>query len=511
MFASADNLSRYGLIPSDQPSGLNPGGLPIGFAIDPTEGPEGQYVGLTCAACHTANLIVGKKTIRIDGAPSIFDFDIFYQDLAASVRRTLHNPSAFKRFADRVLSNARYNPEEYRQGSLISEPPAFESFPQRLAEQRFSSLSTLKRLKFQFTEFESLIVGDAQIRRPVLESGFGRVDALTQIVNSLAAVDQKDPYNLRPVASPTSYPHLWLTPQLEFVQWNTIAASPIGRNGGEVLGVFGASTLTGDASNWFKSSLLPRELHALEGWVELLTPPKWDESIFGTIDRVVASRGQDLFAKHCQSCHNAPPYNRTNPDDNLFKRTFITVSAVPYRAVGTDPVYVEAFGRRVVRTNGATSRAHNGQPVVSAPSYFLQTVAAIVSRALDDAQLSDDEKRVINGFRFRPNGTPYKPTCYLCLKAGPLAGIWATGPYLHNGSVPTVYELLSPVAERRQVFWIGGRQLDGKKLGFLSDSAPGRFRFDTSIPGNRNVGHVFPPVGLAPDERLAVIEYLKTL
>ena len=128
MFASATNLSNYGLIPSDQPTNLNPGGLPIGFAIDPTEGPEGQYVGLTCAACHTANLVVGKKTIRIDGAPSSFDFDLFYQDLAASVRRTLHNPSSFKRFADRVLANARHNPAESGQASLISDPPAFESF-----------------------------------------------------------------------------------------------------------------------------------------------------------------------------------------------------------------------------------------------------------------------------------------------------------------------------------------------------------------------------------------------
>ncbi|HEY9838396.1 MAG TPA: di-heme-cytochrome C peroxidase, partial [Vampirovibrionales bacterium] len=348
MFASAGNLSRYGLIPSDQATNLNSGGLPIGFALDPNEGPEGQYVGLTCAACHTANLVVGKKTIRIDGAPSNFDFDLFYQDLAASARRTLRNPSAFKRFADRVLANARDNPEENRQASLISDPPAFESFPHGLVEPRVSSSSALKRLRLQFTEFESLIAGDAQIRKPVLASGFGRVDALTQIVNSLAAVDQKDPSNLRPVASPTSYPHLWLTPQLEFVQWNTIAASPIGRNGGEVLGVFGASTLTGDASNWFKSSLLPRELHALEGWVKLLNPPKWDESIFGTIDGTAASRGRDLFSKHCRSCHNSPPYNRTKPEDNLFKRTFITVSAVPYRAVGTDPVYIEAFGNRVV-------------------------------------------------------------------------------------------------------------------------------------------------------------------
>jgi hypothetical protein len=107
--------------------------------------------------------------------------------------------------------------------------------------------------------------------------------------------------------------------------------------------------------------------------------------------------------------------------------------------------------------------------------------------------------------------TPYLPESLTMLKAGPLDGIWASGPYLHNGSVPTIYELLSPVAERRAVFWTGGRELDRERLGFVSDDAPGRFRFDTALPGNRNIGHEYPPRGLTHDERMALVEYLKTL
>ncbi len=120
------------------------------------------------------------------------------------------------------------------------------------------------------------------------------------------------------------------------------------------------------------------------------------------------------------------------------------------------------------------------------------------------------------GFRLRPPKTngdkpePYSPNSLTDLKASPLAGIWATGPYLHNGSVPTVYELLSPVEERRKIFWTGGQELDRERLGFVSDDSPGRFRFDTSLPGNRNSGHLFPSRGLDPDERKAIIEWLKT-
>jgi hypothetical protein len=172
--------------------------------------------------------------------------------------------------------------------------------------------------------------------------------------------------------------------------------------------------------------------------------------------------------------------------------------------------------QRLVQTNDATASLQGGKPVVPAASYFSGTVAAIIARAMREANLDDARKIEMSGFRLRPPKTPggppepYEPTSLTDLKASPLAGVWATGPYLHNGSVPTVYELLSPPEERRKVFWTGGREVDLEKLGFISDEAPDLFRFDTSLPGNRNTGHVYPPRGLTPDERLAIIEYLKT-
>lgn len=502
MFSDSDNLTRYGFI-AGEPHPLNPDGLPIGFAIEPAEATElpqyaafaagpfgansdrGPYLGLTCPACHTATVTVEGDPIRVDGAPAHLDFDSFYADLAAAVTRTFFDPAAFERFAARVLGHPS---------------------PTGAAE-----------LRLQLAQFEARIAGDAAIRRPAIESGFGRVDALTQIVNALAVTDQADPLNLRPVDVPTSYPPLWLTPELEFVQWNPIAASPMGRNGGEVLGVFGTANLTGDPRGWFTSTIRVRNLHALETWLADLKPPQWDEEIFGPIDRDLAERGKALFGQHCASCHNAPPYRRTDPTANLFGKTFIEIGRVDYRKVGTDPSYVASLMQRMVRTNPATAKAHDGAPVVPAASYFLKTVGAIVTRAMIDAGLSEQEKAAFNGFRLRPPITPggepqpYLPPSVSDLKAGPLPGVWASGPYLHNGSVPTVYELLSPVEERRKVFWTGGRELDRERLGFVSDDAPGRFRFDTGLIGNRNTGHLYPPQGLSPDERQAIIEYLKVL
>ena len=497
MFADAEHLRRYGLIPADEPHPLNPDMLPIGFAIDPPRAPEsdaalavspnptgspGQYLGLTCAACHTATVTVEGRPIRIDGGAANFDFDTFYADLATAVTRTLFDPERFQRFASRVLVTG--------------------------------SVTGLPDLQLQFAAFQARMAGEAVIRRPTLISGFGRVDALTQIVNALAATDQSAPPNLRAVDAPTSYPPLWLTPELEFVQWNPIAGSPIGRNGGEVLGVFGTASLSGDPQGWFSSSILLKQLHALETWVADLKPPKWDEGIFGPINKDVTAKGDELFRQFCKGCHNMAPYSRTDPAANFFGKTFIEIGRVPYRSTGTDTVYVESLAQRLVRTNAATAPLLDNKEVVPAAAYFLRTVGAIISRAMDVAGLSEKEKIVIGGFRLRKSATgqpeSYSPPSLTDLKASPLAGIWATGPYLHNGSVPTVYELLSPEQERRRVFWTGGRELDRERLGFVSDDAPGRFRFDTSLPGNRNTGHLFPRKGLTHDERMAIIEYLKT-
>ena len=119
---------------------------------------------------------------------------------------------------------------------------------------------------------------------------------------------------------------------------------------------------------------------------------------------------------------------------------------------------------------------------------------------------------------------PQQPLAY---KARPLEGIWATPPYLHNGSVPNIYQLLSPVTERDRKFHVGRREYDPVTLGYVTTPlSTNAFWLDTSIEGNTNVGHEFragyipykpgnPPqfgvIGpeLTPDERWQIIEYLK--
>jgi hypothetical protein len=110
------------------------------------------------------------------------------------------------------------------------------------------------------------------------------------------------------------------------------------------------------------------------------------------------------------------------------------------------------------------------------------------------------------------------PACFpdgtlACYKARSLNGIWATAPYLHNGSVRTMRDLLLPASMRQKKFKIGSREFDTKNIGFKDEGAS---EYDTSKPGNSNSGHDGPGYGSdifasEPDKMNALLEYLKSL
>ena len=115
----------------------------------------------------------------------------------------------------------------------------------------------------------------------------------------------------------------------------------------------------------------------------------------------------------------------------------------------------------------------------------------------------------------------------LAYKGRPLTGIWATAPYLHNGSVPTLCDLLLPPDQRPKKFLVGTREFDPKRVGFVTRDDAGNlldtptgdnsFVFNTRnaegrvIDGNSNAGHDYGNAWLTEDERWALVEYLKGL
>jgi hypothetical protein len=202
--------------------------------------------------------------------------------------------------------------------------------------------------------------------------------------------------------------------------------------------------------------------------------------------------------------------NRWLPANEDGQRYF-QVELIELEHIGTDPAQAKGMQDRKVKVPpalGITSDSFGpalGQLVEKTVKQWYDSQTPPVPDAL---------RRQMNGYRKNGIQAP------LAYKVRPLNGIWATPPYLHNGSVPTLYALLSPVAERPKTFYLGNREYDPKDVGYRTEKFDGGFEFDTSIPGNRNTGHEFNNGrirdgvigrGLSPDERRALIEFLKTL
>lgn len=117
-----------------------------------------------------------------------------------------------------------------------------------------------------------------------------------------------------------------------------------------------------------------------------------------------------------------------------------------------------------------------------------------------------------------PDAGKYSAYAY---KARPLNGIWAAAPYLHNGSVPTLYDMLLPPVNEEGVceadecrptqFQVGSTEFDPVKVGFVTEEGAMSSLFDTTLKGNSNAGHTFFQDQLSPEDRMALIEYLKSL
>jgi cytochrome c peroxidase len=182
-----------------------------------------------------------------------------------------------------------------------------------------------------------------------------------------------------------------------------------------------------------------------------LTPPKYPFAV----DATLAEAGAATYASTCAQCHDANGTRATG--------------AIPIDEIGTDRARLDAWNERSAAALNAFGEGHGWK---------------------------------FSGFR------PPSPG-YTAL---PLDGVWLGAPYLHNGSVPTLADLLEHPASRPTRFWSGYDVYDQARVGFVSDGADARrlgTPFDTTTPGNGNGGHAYGTT-LSAAEKRALLEYLKT-
>lgn len=515
----ADSLKRYGYLPNPD---SRPAGLPVGFNVGNLDGAES--IGMTCAACHTRQIDVGGTAYRIDGGPGFTDLQGFFKDLDAAVGTVVNDEAAFEAFADMVLEK---------------DPPAEEKAALRKqVGDWYKSYHTL---------VERSMVNPAAPGAPLAAAwGLARADAVTMIFNRLSgldigtAPDHLIADNVHPATAPVRYPFLWDAPRQDKTQWPGFAAngdSLLGliRNLGEVYGVFGAfhpfktkwkllgvNYVARNSADW-------EGLDRLENLAASLRPPKWPAP--ERIDRRLAEQGKAIYnwkteQGGCAECHGeAPGTPRLVPPSATWKTPIIDVNTdirewdlirgqdsklnPGVLAGACMPLFPsipdkDAAGLQLLSISVLGAILQHNSPLPILPAVPCADWSVLDSTAQD---LLKDFKAIAQNPEAPPTGrNPYESRV--------LHGIWAAAPYLHNGSVPTLADLLKPASERPASFPVGP-EYDLEKVGLAASQGKSSFTYKTSdcsdlASGNSRCGHEYG-TGLSPENKKALLEYLKTL
>ena len=531
-----ESADRFGLLPDPQSAD----GLPVGLtaAVSRDARFPVKMVGINCAACHVGEMTYAGKVVRVVGGSSLFDAGGFTKELAGSVLATVKSPAKLLAFLARVHANKGKTVPSHA-GSFLQKYPSLDALERggELERNLASHLASLleaeekqppaalgKQIRSAGAKASAVVgeirhgaLGKVLAGRPGegspladlegearegavkewLEEAISTVRMMKARVGfayklaqesklGLAATDagpgRTDDFGLArnlifeaklagPVSAPCSIPPLWGLKKVKWTDWDANTTSALGRSV--------ATALAGGAifdPETFESTIPPRNLAKLDELALKLKPPAWPGEVFGKIDAEKAKRGAAHFAAHCAKCHD--PADGTLPD-----------SLVDLKEIGTDPTRLHNYARKLGDREFPTALRDEVTKYLR-QAYKDENLDAAEVKALESLP---NQWRTTNGYVARN-----------------LAGAWATAPYLHNGSVPTLHAMLLPAKDRPKTFPLGHRDYDPAKVGYTTAVDSPRFLFDTSKVGNSNSGHEFG-TNLSEAERAELIEYLKTL
>ncbi len=584
--ADPDHLRALNFVVDPAPTPANPDQLPVGFAKRYDDTLHDNVVDITCAACHTGQLNVTRNrrttAIRIDGGEAMTAFtDVdagsFQMGLGLSIAETLVNPLKFNRFAARVLGP--HAGTFSNKGTLWHNLAAVELdlikvlrgssaprlYPVQGGYGRTDALTRISNVVFgDHLSPSNYHTGSAPVSYPYLWN-IWKFDW----VQYNASVSQPMARNM------TEALGVGATFNLIDDRGNPIPPSQRYRTSVQF-------------QNLARIESTLQQLQPPRWPEDLLGPIDQASAARGRI------LFQSLCVK-CHGPHVASPVLKAYtspgrlPNDPLWE-----IWPVAVQQVGTDPTAANNFAQYRVdltRTGLTPDQVdpllkqqyeiqkaryatlipalelqiaqQKKAPAAPATLYGLArelqqaqawpvTDASIAQKlnSIDLRSLNAGEALSILGLVIRDRyyaDNHFSPQAQACFagfdtldipqvldayKPRPLEGVWATPPFLHNGSVPNIYQMLSPVKERSTRFFVGRREYDPVKLGYVTEPLAGStsgFWMDTTLPGNRNTGHEFGPgyipydpanpaakgspgiIGpaLTPAQRMDIIEYLK--
>jgi cytochrome c5 len=470
LFRDNKNMERFGFIaePAHQ---YNPDGLPIGVAQE-HDNKGDTWIGLTCSACHTGQLLVAGQLVRIDGGQGLINYTQFENELLDALKATLEQPEKWERFVSRLKQEQKNINDDLLKVKIIAH---------------------IKELEKRYAMNASDI-----------PYGHGRLDAFGQIFNAVTVDALGIPENKRSPDAPTSFPVLWDASHLDVVQWNASAPNkepgPLAQNATTALAVYGTIEVLGHAQT-YPSSIQVENLGYIQREFYKLTSPKWPENLAGALNQTLKNKGEKIYQQVCLQCHSLV-------DSSDAKRQLVAV-VVPAKEVGTDMRMVNNFSDGTVKTGeleGKHFALWFGEKFTDEATrldiVMHITFGALLKHPWDSLCAFIEE--------YASNKTSTLKSDARYYKARPLNGVWSSAPYLHNGSVPTVYDLLLPAAQRPNRFFVGNRELDNVKLGNQITETENSSLFDADLIGNSNVGHEYG-TQLLKSDRMALLEYIKSL
>lgn len=544
-----ENLERFGLLPDP----ARDDGLPVGLAVSSNPFTFGMdFVGITCAACHVGELRHGGKAVRVDGAPNMFNLQLFYSQAIEALLAATSDRGKLWRALKRL---GRQDYGRYGIAAPFIRPPTLLYYGANVLLHRDRLDARLELVAVIRTAKEQ-----RDPKHPT--SGFGRLDAFDGtrnfIFTRLRKADAGGKFEVNkanmvrldaavkfpplwsrkarppePVEAyreqPGRFPPVWGFKDYDWIEWTIDTNTVMERNFTETLGA-GATVVLDpkQTASLFESSVPIRNMHDLEWLAYYIDPPRWPAAVFGAIKPDLAAAGEGIFRSRCAGCHE---YG----DDRRGPTGLIRLRGMRPEDVGTDAAAARRIACPVPDTGALAipprsytaedSQLLSGCAGVKAGTAFTgnsfaRTVQAAVDRIKQKAYASagidaaqqrvmedlDRRERVVWRDTLLDTLPPYGPYA-----ARPLYGIWAAAPFLHNGSVPTLYHLLLPPEQRPKTFALGAREYDPVRLGFAVDTACSQQDcvVDTTRTGDGNGGHLWG-TDLAEPDRMALLEFLKT-
>ena len=175
----------------------------------------------------------------------------------------------------------------------------------------------------------------------------------------------------------------------------------------------------------------------------------------------------------CARCHG--PVGQVNA--NEYGKRYFQLPMYKLSVIGTDPLDAQNFNAREVYT-GVLKSTFGGKDKVGVGEALLVTTTEIMARELDHQHIPAEDRLKVTGFRKNEFRAP------LAYPARPLTGYWATPPYMHNGAIPNLYEVMSPASERSSSFWTGSEEFDPVKVGYRTEKFERRIqiRYKAQLP-----------------------------